>query len=581
MVGVPGRFEGCDTNRQRKDTCGEAKPICTRYFRGGHVFQGYDRDAQWLHCTTEPGRYSQFRLGRLVEIENANAVDATGTKTAAQITLLPFPKSISLAAFQDTICFSYIFSNFVWRGYGSSWLKQNAEGDVGQLAFDSGCREHRKSLPVRDIIERFEAGKKNKRDLSNLVIPILLLLMHSITAVMFHLQAITHIFTTCGPKAFQHQPLRDAYEAAMAALVVASLIHQKRTFSDGTRWHIIGMYASMPMSKPTQSYLWDILAAVPGFLEECNNLEVVISEVLRNFILEPGHHDFTAIKSDILERIKTKLELLFVWRLHWQHAFGLAADIALYNAVLMWLLALVNEFEPLRAEAVVEGCAVQAQANMLDISFSFTSLRVAILRVAIAFEPLSAFGTVSRPRDAAEEICRVYEWQSGNHTSAGWETNPLYLFPISLAMCMFDMHPAHSRNWIRTMLDAHELTKDYGVGCNEINPAGSHTGDKNNNVPIDGKPVVVTAGRLEVEIGVLHRLQTFGWYVTRELSSNVAGQGDQSHHRRPKANLLHLLIIQGRTDMQTYLLKQLPYDYFRQEDSWKRDTGGSWHTSPW
>ncbi|KAI0145500.1 hypothetical protein GGR57DRAFT_300129 [Xylariaceae sp. FL1272] len=585
MAGVPGRSKGCNTCRQRRVECGEERPICTRCTQGGFVCRGYARDAQWLHLTTGSGSSSQLALGRLVEVEKTKPVGVRSAKGETQMTLLPLSKSVSLAAFQDDICFGYIFSNFVWRGYGSSWFKQSAEGVLGQPAFDSvkalaqtnfgksqksqgveiqGRMKYGKSL--RSMFERLEAGQMDEGRLSDLVIPILLLLMHSTTlsnqaAAIFHLQALKQIFKICGPEPFQHQPLRDAYEAARATMVVASLVLQKRTFLDDPSWHT-GVYALMPMSKPTQSYLLDILAAVPGFLEEYNTLEVVISK-------DPGHCDFAAAKADILDRVMTKLELLFIWRLHWQHAFGsqvwlepssqqgsaqllfsrpgLAADLALYNAVLVWLLALVHEFEPLRAEAIVEACAVQAQASMLDVNFSFTSPRAAILRVAVSFEPLSAIGTFSRPRDTAEEICRIFEWQSYNHASASWETNPVYLFPISLAMCLFDTDPS-SRHWIRTMLNAHELTRDYGVDYGETNESGSRTSDTDNG--LDGESMVVTAGGLEVEIGVLHRLQGFGWYVTRELAGNVAEQGDQSHHKIPSPNLVHLLLIRGRADIR-------------------------------
>ena len=49
----------------------------------------------------------------------------------------PVPKQLSLVAFEGDFCFAYTFSNFVWRGYGSQWLDQAAEGRLGDLALDS------------------------------------------------------------------------------------------------------------------------------------------------------------------------------------------------------------------------------------------------------------------------------------------------------------------------------------------------------------------------------------------------------------------------------------------------------------
>lgn len=107
------------------------------------------------------------------------------------------PTQISLAAFQEDLCFAYIFSNFVWRGYGASWLHQSAQGLLGQLAFDSvkalaeisfgkSQKSHQTEIQgrlkygraLRYMIERLGDGQKD--GLWELVIPILLLLMHTV-----------------------------------------------------------------------------------------------------------------------------------------------------------------------------------------------------------------------------------------------------------------------------------------------------------------------------------------------------------------------------------------------------------------
>lgn len=115
----------------------------------------------------------------------------------ARTTMPPMPTHVSLAAFQEDLCFAYIFSNFVWRGYGASWLHQSAQGLLGQLAFDSvkalaeisfgkSQKSHQTEIQgrlkygkaLRHMVEKLGDGQRG--DLRELVVPILLLLMHTV-----------------------------------------------------------------------------------------------------------------------------------------------------------------------------------------------------------------------------------------------------------------------------------------------------------------------------------------------------------------------------------------------------------------
>lgn len=44
---------------------------------------------------------------------------------------------MNLSAFHEDFYFGFMFSNFVWRGYGSQWLSQAAQGKLGRLSLDS------------------------------------------------------------------------------------------------------------------------------------------------------------------------------------------------------------------------------------------------------------------------------------------------------------------------------------------------------------------------------------------------------------------------------------------------------------
>lgn len=221
------------------------------------------RETVWHHLTAEPSSSegsAQATLGRLVVVERRKPESRPKPKAQAAAPAQGVPAQVSLAAFQEDLCFAYIFSNFVWRGYGGAWLHQSAQGLQGQLAFDSvrslaeisfGTAQKSQETEIqgrvkygkvlRLMVERLGDGQKNK--LWELVIPILLLLMHNVSefhllgdlmgrlieawqttltnqpATLFHLKAMSRILAACGPQMFLHQPLRDAFEAARATLV--------------------------------------------------------------------------------------------------------------------------------------------------------------------------------------------------------------------------------------------------------------------------------------------------------------------------------------------------------------------------
>lgn len=353
--------------------------------------------------------------------------------------------------------------------------------------------------------------------------------------------------------------------------VVASLVICKRTFLDSPAWHE-GPYALMPHCKAPQSYLLDILTSVPRLLEDYSEYERMVQANTAHNTHARSSFDgenIEAFQRGLVHRVIAQLESLFAWRLHWQVAFGshvygepvirgstaepyisrlyfsssiAASDIALYNAVFVWLLSFISELEPLRADCIVQDCAYQAMLSMPKTQFSFTSKQKAVLTGIPAFEPLSGIGSTTKIRDAALEICRVFQWQSGNHASAAtWEANFVYMFPISLALCVFDTDP-EKRAWIRAMLDANALTRNYGVAHSLGDGSLQNRSDRVSSL-LDSDVGVGTAAAPNTEKGMLCRLQRFGWFVTRELAD------DKHVQEVPDPNLVHLLLLRGRADI--------------------------------
>lgn len=166
---------------------------------------------------------------------------------------------------------------------------------------------------------------------------------------------------------------------------MASLVVRRRLFLEDPSWHIIP-YDLDPSAKKPQSYLLDILTSVPGMLEELSRLELLgetpLAAGAAGIPLHiPEAASPTTARSFLMDMVMQKLTALYRWRWRWQQSFGsevtaarrrhtsgfqfdetfikllgsaglsrqidqlnfarpaAAADIMLYNAVLIWLLA--------------------------------------------------------------------------------------------------------------------------------------------------------------------------------------------------------------------------------------------------
>ncbi len=157
-------------------------------------------------------------------------------------------------------------------------------------------------------------------------------------------------------------------------------------------------------------------------------------------------------------------------RLHFTR-FGASAEITLYNAVLMWLLALLWKVDPMRAPDTVEQCAERAMSEYTNnsplppspphLGSRSSAAAEAAMRYA-SFEPLRRPGGAISMRDPAIEICRVFEWQASNH-SRNREQTVLYLFPIGMALSVLKDEPRET-SWLASLLAQSPVTKGYAGG---------------------------------------------------------------------------------------------------------------------
>ncbi|KAI1375817.1 hypothetical protein F4677DRAFT_101693 [Hypoxylon crocopeplum] len=511
MVGVAGRSKGCNTCRKRRVKCDEAKPQCYRCIKAGFECLGYERATQWRHTSMASLPTSQWQTSEYME--PIQPVSMTFTPT----------RELSLVAFETDICTAHMFRNFVWKSYGTPWLDQAAGGKLGNLSLDAvtalaqlnfGLSNRTRDLQLRGSAQygkclRVLAGELGKdgaavHDSRWLVVPILVLMMVSAiqadrTAAVFHLKAIGKVLVLCGPEAFQHQPLRNAFEAARATLLIASLFARRRTFLEDPRWQEIP-YAGDPFAKPQQSQLLDIFVVIPGLLEEVGRINNMTYHP-RDELIDPSIvlDEELDRRADLCGRIAPQLEKLYRWRWNWQHRYGhhvvldkpgfqshspepesegsqsnpsglgrlkfdryvYADDIALYNAALMWLLTLIWKLEPFHATTIIDGCARHAATSS---SSSPQSPKSPILPSDnISFEPLGPPGASFSIREPAMEICRVFDWQCRHHEqhAVSGDQTCLYLFPLGMARSVLDADP-DCREWIDDMLDSNPVTAGYG-----------------------------------------------------------------------------------------------------------------------
>ncbi|KIW27499.1 hypothetical protein, variant [Cladophialophora immunda] len=493
MVGVPGRSKGCHTCLKRRVKCDEARPTCKRCEKAGYACAGYERKLEMRFHTfsdqAEPATSASTKTSKdpppttggvpqnLVLRSNDSPPSSSGS----------MPQELSFVAFRDNIQFSYLFDNFVWSSYGSPWLQMSAEGKLDALSLEA-CRafsltifgrHHRQAeIEVNGAIHYDKTVRALSSRLSNvgapgsenLIVPIMILLMHSSStpdpqASAFHIQGLLKLIQICGPERFATGPLRFAFESCRATLVTVSLITRTRTFLEQPEWlsepwAICGEYNKNP-----QNRLVDILVHIPGFLQDQAQLEQAPSEQFR---------------LELIQRIEYQIAKAHNWRWQWEEmnptvawevdpetlpadqlltqprpvrkvlvfsSFTKAAELSLYNAILLFLLGVLWTLKPPEQE-------------------SPPSVRLPTTQPAGAGTGAALFlpGDVDSLVEPAVEICRAFEFQLLASKSSR-DSALFWLFPLGLASKALEDNLDYLA-WIKSMLDASQVTRGYGTGGN-------------------------------------------------------------------------------------------------------------------
>ncbi|KAI1646963.1 uncharacterized protein F4817DRAFT_316369 [Daldinia loculata] len=88
MVGVPGKYKGCNTCRARRVACDNGRPFCKKCTDYGRECGGYERETVFIvgtqddkgRCSSHPPRNQQGRRAKGKEIQQANKLDFIATE---------------------------------------------------------------------------------------------------------------------------------------------------------------------------------------------------------------------------------------------------------------------------------------------------------------------------------------------------------------------------------------------------------------------------------------------------------------------------------------------------------------------
>ncbi|KIX96742.1 uncharacterized protein Z520_07461 [Fonsecaea multimorphosa CBS 102226] len=473
----------------------EARPSCKRCEKAGYSCAGYERKLEMRFHTfadqTEPAVSPSTKTSKDVPLTTTgdfpeNLVLRSNNSPPSSSSI---PQELSFVAFRDNIQFSYLFDNFVWSSYGSPWLQMAAEGKLDALSLEA-CRafslsifgrHHRQAeIEVTGAVHYDKTVRALSTRLSNvgapgsenLIVPIMILLMHSSStpdpqASAFHIQGLLKLIQICGPERFATGPLRFAFESCRATLVTISLITRTRTFLEQPEWLSEPWATCGEYNKNPQNRLVDILVHVPGFLQDQAQLEQAPSEQFR---------------LELIQRIEYQIAKAHNWRWQWEEmnptvawevdpetlpadrtllssqprpvrkvlvfsSFTKAAELSLYNAILLFLLGLLWTLKPPEGESPP---SVRLPCSSSSQSASSSAL----------FLP----GDVDSLVEPAIEICRAFEFQllaSKNSRDSAL----FWLFPLGLASKALEDNVDYLA-WIKNMLDASQVTRGYGTGGN-------------------------------------------------------------------------------------------------------------------
>ncbi|KAM0801625.1 hypothetical protein BDR22DRAFT_820731 [Usnea florida] len=401
MPNVGGRSNGCITCLRRRVRCDRGEPSCGNCRNGGIPCEGYrglpitfdphQRLIQNGTPTTVTPRHGENEADEgFVMIDhnmtssaepsalnasssnhngittvitrpprgrprrnNLPAVKKPTTATAWQDPSLLLPFEMSLAAFKEPVCVTFLVQNFLGhldtgnKSLLPAWDVNNVSGtardSVHALALAFFGKAHHDENIVHQGAECYgKALLKLAHDLNDnglrrspsVLLSSILLARYELVAStgsrgwIQHAGGVERLFEVRGPKSHQSIEERHIFEAARPIIVIKAITDEKRTFLDREEWLTLpwGNEQKSPMN-----LLIDIFCVIPGLLEDCKTLSPN-----RSFIWDYSPATIPSTDSaesqdprlaDLRQRVQECYTKLERWKEEWSMAFPLAVQI--------------------------------------------------------------------------------------------------------------------------------------------------------------------------------------------------------------------------------------------------------------
>nr|OQO16164.1 hypothetical protein B0A51_16293 [Rachicladosporium sp. CCFEE 5018] len=402
------------------------------------------------------------------------------------------PPTMSLVAFKDAMSLALLLDHSVWSSFGYPWLQESATGHLGSLAKDAcaalsrcafGRRHGQRHIELEgavsygQVLREVRSQLATSKSVDGLLV---LMLLMSYTANSqqsqqefdIHLEGMIALLQTTGPEPYQDPRLAKAFSSCRCMLILTGVISRKHSFLEEDVW-LHKTWTSDEISNG-QDRLVDILAAIPGILEDMTPLEVQLSKR-------------AGLRQSLQRRIQRSLEELQAWRRRWDAAFPKptrdvprtkppaftrrelppeaesllvyesferSAEFSLHSAILICLLSLSKSI-------VVPDLA----------SWEVREARWHEMLISDNWNPLPDVPTIGRGlglRAVAIQIVRTFEYQL-QHIQHHQERALFWLFPWGLAGLILIEEPL----WMSTIEDlrrASQGDRGYGQGPDTVVP---------------------------------------------------------------------------------------------------------------
>ena len=409
------------------------------------------------------------------------AVKKTTTATARQDPSFHFPFELSLAAFQEPICVTFLVQNFLGHldtGNNSlmpAWDVNNVSGtardSVHALALAFYGKAHHEENIVHQGAECYgKALLKLAHDLndtklqrsSSVLLSSILLARYELVAStgskgwIQHAGGVERLFEVRGPWSHQSIHERHIFEAARPIIVIKAITDEKRTFLDQEEWLTLP-WAHNPGQKSPMNYLIDIFCIIPGLLEDCKTLNPDRSFKWDNSPVTSPSSDSAESEDPRLANLRQRVQECYTKLENWKEKWSKAFPSAVKHTKDMSEFPRLEPKFPINIFQYAIGFTDFLRANEYQL-YNTVVFFLSSLMLSLPSAPSNDYTALPSVSDllgqrweAAYDICRAvpYDLKFEEHGCGGAY---LLLFPLLTNLRLFGADSEEGK-WIKQVLE--------------------------------------------------------------------------------------------------------------------------------